>query len=123
MKFEVPFTDQSALAKLAASLLEPSGVADSIGGRKVKLATAARVDQVGGLKIDIFAAEHPPPHFRVSFQGDCANFTIGDCSPMTPGLERFRRQIREWHQEHRSVLIAFWNRTRPTNCPVGEFRE
>jgi hypothetical protein len=38
-------------------------------------------------------------------------------------LSRFFRQIQEWHKAHKQNLIATWNNTRPSDCPVGHYRE
>jgi hypothetical protein len=119
---EIPFTDESALATLASALRErPPQV--SIRGKKLQLSTAAEVDRFDGVKVFIYADEHPPPHFRVRYQGASADFRIDDCSRMTPGLERKYGKIWDWYKENRAVLIAFWNKMRPTDCPVGEFKE
>jgi hypothetical protein len=88
-----------------------------------RLLTEKQVARVGPLKIEIFSDEHPPPHFRVSYQGQSANYTISDCTPINGGLGRFYKNIREWHAEYKQTLIEVWNRTRPTDCPVGEYRE
>ena len=79
---------------------------------------------IGGLKVDIFSNEHPPPHFRVSFQGETNNFTISDCTPLNgSALSRFFRNIKKWHKENKAGLIDFWNSKRPSDCPVGAYKE
>jgi hypothetical protein len=40
-----------------------------------------RLARVKGLSIIIWADEHPPPHFHVSYQGEDASFSIVDCLP------------------------------------------
>jgi predicted DNA-binding protein (UPF0278 family) len=80
------------------------------------------VEQVTGLKIEIFANEHPPPHFRVKYAGETANFTIEDCRQINGGLYKWRRNIKEWHNKNRALLIEIWNNIRPSDCPVGEYR-
>jgi hypothetical protein len=79
------------------------------------------VDNIGGLKICVFSAEHPPPHFRVSFQGESANFTITTCDrlPKQLGLEKFERNIRKWWKQNKLTLAQTWNAIRPTDCTVG----
>jgi hypothetical protein len=75
----------------------------------------------GGLRVVIFADEHPPPHFRVEYQGENASFTIMDCQRLRGniGLERFDRHVRKWWVENRALLIEKWNKFRPIDCPVG----
>jgi Predicted 3'-5' exonuclease related to the exonuclease domain of PolB/Domain of unknown function (DUF4160) len=80
------------------------------------------VARVSGLSIKIWADEHPPPHFHVSYQAQDASFSILNCSrlPGTTGLERYERVIRNWWRENQAVLIDKWNASRPSDCPVGK---
>ncbi|MGH8194068.1 MAG: DUF4160 domain-containing protein [Woeseiaceae bacterium] len=41
-----------------------------------------------GLKVEIFSDEHPPPHFRVKYSGETANYTIKDCTKINGGLDK-----------------------------------
>lgn len=81
------------------------------------------VDRYSGLRIEVFAREHPPPHFRVSCQQGAANYLIKDCSQMNGALRNEFRTIRDWHAKNKSKLIDAWNKLRPTDCPVGEYCE
>src|SRR5262245_65486924 len=56
------------------------------------------IARVNDLSIKIWADEHPPPHFHVSYQGQDASFSILDCSrlPGVRGLERYESTIRDW---------------------------
>lgn len=82
------------------------------------------VARVKGMKIEIFANEHPPPHFHVSYQNRSAAFRIDNCDPVDGhGLDRFMRNIRKWHAKNRDTLIRTWNETRPSDCPVGIINE
>lgn len=85
--------------------------------------TELLVDSIGGLKIELFAREHPPPHFRVKTGGQTANFRIKDCHKMNGGLEVHYRAIRQWHVENKQMLVSAWNEHRPDGCPVGPYRE
>jgi len=80
-----------------------------------------RVDAVFGLTIKIWADEHPPPHFHVTYQGEDASFSIVDCTrlPGVVGLERYERKIRDWWRENQRLLVEKWNISRPANCPIG----
>lgn len=83
-----------------------------------------RVDAINGLLVEIFAREHPPPHFRVTYQGATNNFSIKDCTPLNgKGLRAYFRNIREWHAVNKGQLIDVWNSTRPSDCPVGKYIE
>jgi hypothetical protein len=35
-------------------------------------------------------------------------------------LERYDRAVHFWWKRHRRRLVAKWNASRPTDCPVGE---
>lgn len=108
---------------LAASLtaeFQRGRIVDASGRRSLIEETVAKVS---GLKVAIFANEHPPPHFRVSCAGDTANFAIKDCEKLNGGLDRWLHTIQSWHKMNKQLLIETWNRTRPTNCPVGAYRE
>lgn len=82
------------------------------------------VARVEGLRIEIYADEHPPPHFHVKAPGIEATFDILSCELLrgtVPGRER--RLIEWWHRRGRSLLVRLWNQTRPTDCPVGPIDE
>lgn len=88
-----------------------------------RLLTEETVQNLDGLKIQIFSDEHPPPHFRVSYAGETANFSIKDCTKLNGGLKKWERNIRAWHADNKGKLIEVWNKTRPSDCPVGMYRE
>ena len=81
------------------------------------------LDRFGGLKIEVFANEHPPPHFRVICAGETANYRISDCGQLNGGLRKYHRVIRAWHSKNKSKLIEVWNNFRPSDCPVGQYIE
>jgi len=87
-----------------------------------RLLTEELLANLNGLRIEIFSNEHPPPHFRVHYAGETANFTIMDCAKLNGGLKKWERNIRSWHSKNKATLIETWDRTRPSNCPVGPFR-
>lgn len=123
MPIEVPFVDREALAELERLLDPPEEEIDLGKGKKMKLATAKRVGQIGGLLLFVYADEHPPPHVCVRFQGESANFRISDGSRLVGGLARFDRHIIPWITSHKDDLIQKWNDSRPSDCPVGKYRE
>jgi hypothetical protein len=89
----------------------------------LRLLEEQQVAWLEGLKIEVFSREHSPPHFRVSYQGQRADFDI--CTGESLGgdaLKRWRRNIRNWHRLNRQRLIDAWNSSRPADCPVGEVR-
>ena len=105
---------------LAASFAQ-GPIYDDQGRRFLTEETVATLD--GGLKVQLFSREHPPPHFRVFYSGESADFAISDCRKLAGGLAKWERTIRAWHADNKDNLIEVWNRTRPGDCPVGAYRE
>ena len=85
----------------------------------------ALVEKQGGLKVEIYAKEHPPPHFHVTFRGDKAIFALDDGRLLVCGgrARLIEKNVRLYYKENRSKLIRFWNDFRPSDCPVGPVRE
>ncbi len=86
----------------------------------------ALVDRFQGLRISILPREHPPPHFHVMGKGINASFSIVDGTPVAGEAElstKQRRAVLIWYKEFRPRLIAIWNTTRPSNCPVGPIND
>lgn len=82
------------------------------------------VGRVHGLKIEVFAKEHPPPHFHISGGGIDATFSLADCAHLEGQIGgRERALVEWWYQRSRSTLVRAWNESRPTNCPVGTVLE
>jgi hypothetical protein len=54
---------------------------------------------------------------------DTTNFTIKDCEKLNGGLNKWEKNIKKWHGKYKEILIKTWNKTRPSNCPVGQYSE
>lgn len=85
----------------------------------------ALVDRVDGLKVVIYAKEHPPPHFHVYFRGDEAIFALDDgrllkCSG---SARKIVKNVDLYYKNNRAKLIKFWNDFRPADCSVGPVEE
>ena len=109
--------------ELASSLAEDFAHGPVIrddGTRYLTEETGARFD---GLKIQVFSNEHPPPHFRVEYSGETANVSIKDCTRINGGLDRWLRNIRIWHGTNKQTLIDACDKNRPSDCPIGVYRE
>ena len=76
-----------------------------------------------GLKVEIFSDEHPPPHFRVKNGSKSANYSIKDCEKINGNMTGMDKSIKKWHSENKEKLIEIWNNSRPSDCPVGVYRE
>ena len=83
------------------------------------------VEKFRDIKIEIYANEHPPPHFHVKTNNGSASFTISDCEFVDGDyfLSMRMKEVRNWHAKHKPTLVRVWNKTRPSDCPVGEYRE
>ncbi len=78
------------------------------------------VAKVNGLKIEIYSNEHPPPHFHIKGGGINASFSILDCQHLEGEVgSREKALIEWWHSKGKNKLIEIWNKTRPSDCPVG----
>lgn len=80
------------------------------------------VVSVDGFKVEIFAKEHPPPHFRVAVGASTANYSIDKFHRMNGSGEvlRYEKIVKAWWEDNKGLLITIWNETRPTDCPVGK---
>ena len=108
------------LARSLAQSFQQGPIIDNRGNRMFLEELVATLD---GLRIHIFSDEHPPPHFRVTYAGESADFYISTGAKLVGGLKKWERTIRAWHATHKDELIDVWNRTRPSDCPVGAYRE
>ena len=113
-EWTVELEDRDAVTELYLLLEADLAPEPELGPTKIIKYLVARVKD---LRIDIFANEHPPPHFRVSANGETANYRIDDCSQLNGGLRRHHASIRRWHAGNQQILIDAWNRMRPSDCP------
>jgi hypothetical protein len=109
--------------KIADELLADLRSGPIVDDKGRRFLTEAKVGAFGGFRVDIFADEHPPPHFRVQYAGQTANYRISDGAKINGGLDRFQRNIHQWYLSNRDLLISKWNTMRPSDCPVGVFRD
>jgi hypothetical protein len=118
-EWSVDFNESAALTSLHDDLFRLDTARNKSSGDRIEFL----VDRYHGLKIEIFANEHPPPHFRVSCGAGTANYRIDNCEQLNGTLIREYRTIRKWHASHVDELIVVWNRSRPTDFPVGPIRQ
>ena len=117
--WSVPFEDEVSVNELKSAVRAYYPGAQSHNRGMLE----ALVDRIGALRVQIHANEHPPPHFEVVCGRESANYEIKDCTQLNGGLRREYRAIKAWHERHKDSLIDAWNRHRPTDCPVGVYRE
>ena len=79
------------------------------------------VPQVREAKLEIFSKEHPPPHFRVSYGGESANYNLytGERLPGNRPIGIKDRKVKAWWKKHRVAMAELWNKVRPSDCAVG----
>jgi type I restriction enzyme, R subunit len=121
LEWVVPFIDPQAAKRLNVAL--DIAASEFSKSRFVGDIAAERVDMFRGFKVEVFSNEHAPPHFRVKYAGETANYQISDCTQINGGLARYFNTIREWHAKNKQKLIETWDKRRPTDCPVGKYRE
>jgi hypothetical protein len=114
--------DLSDIAWLLERFLQECEVIEHEGETQL-IFKRARVGQIGGLKIEIYANEHAPPHFHVKSNDIDAVFSISDCRLLKGTVSsKDERLIKYWHAGAKSKLVEMWNRMRPANCPVGQIQ-
>ena len=94
-------------------------------GEQILIEARALVGRINGLTIHIYSDEHAPPHFHVKSAEIDATFRISDCSPLRGSVDRKTSELIDYwylNMGGRSKLIEDWNKTRPTDCPVGEIQ-
>lgn len=116
--FEV--NDASALTELRHALVaDDAATSQAQDPDRIELL----VDRFANLRVEVFAREHGVPHFRVTDGERAANYRIADCGQLNGTRHFSDRAIRRWYEGNREKLIAAWDRMRPTDCPVGPFRD
>ncbi|MEO8668911.1 MAG: DUF4160 domain-containing protein [Bauldia sp.] len=64
---------------------------------------------VDGVKIQIFFADHAPPHFHVDFGGYQAQIVIKTLEIIEGEFPSAKlRKVREWARPRRKALLAAW---------------
>jgi len=75
------------------------------------------------LKVEVFAKEHGPPHFRVKAGGKTANFTIEECEVLNGTFNKKQVVVvKEFWKKNQCKIIKCWDESRPGNCPVGKYK-
>jgi hypothetical protein len=114
------FFESEALSKSLTQDFEHGLVIDDSGRRLINERTLA---YIGPAKVEIFSKEHPPPHFRVTYDNQTANFKISDCVKINGNLGKFEKNVFNWHKDNKNKIIDEWNSRRPADCPVGKYFE
>lgn len=109
------------LAEFLAAVLSWGTIIDrGPDGRERVTFGRVLVARIDGLRIEIRPREHAPPHFHVVAHGVNARFEIVSGEYLGGDAPRgVVRQIQLWHGGAVDRLVAIWNETRPSDCPVG----
>lgn len=76
--------------------------------------TRELVARVHGLKLYVYANDHPPPHFHILGSGFDASFAIDDCRCLRGNIPpRQYALIKWWYLRSKPLLIAAWERLSP----------
>lgn len=122
-RWVIEFDDLGAIDELVAALHADEDRRREERERRYGPSLELLVDRYAGLVIEIYSDEHPPPHFHVACGAGKASFRISDGSPLHGDLGREERTIRRWHARNKPKLVAKWNASRPSDCPVGPYRD
>ncbi|MGI8803821.1 MAG: DUF4160 domain-containing protein [Solirubrobacteraceae bacterium] len=77
-----------------------------------------RISEFYGIVIEMYFADHPPPHFHARYAGEEATIVIATGQLLAGAIpSRAVRLVREWLDEHRSELMANWDRARDHEAP------
>jgi Domain of unknown function (DUF4160) len=78
-----------------------------------------RISEFYGIVIEMYFADHPPPHFHARYGGDEATIVIATGDVLAGSLPgRALRLVREWLDAHRGELEANWDRARRHEQPA-----
>jgi hypothetical protein len=70
-----------------------------------------RISEFYGIVIEMYYADHPPPHFHARYGGEAAKVEIATGEVIAGALpSRALRLVREWIEQHRGELEANWHR-------------
>lgn len=77
-----------------------------------------RVSSFYGIVIEMYFADHPPPHFHARYAGDVAAVEIATGAVIAGSLPRNAlRLVREWLEQHRAELEANFGRLEKEEAP------
>jgi hypothetical protein len=72
-----------------------------------------RISEFYGIVIEMYFADHPPPHFHARYGGEEATIVVANGAVLAGSVPgRALRLVREWLAEHREELNANWERAR-----------
>jgi len=85
--------------------------------------TKVLVEEIKGVRIDVYPKEHMPPHFHVSYNGHHATYRIDNCELMNGSLgSKEDRVVKYWFdQSGKTKLEKAWNKTRPGDHTTGKY--
>ena len=77
-----------------------------------------RISEFYGIVIEMYFADHPPPHFHARYGDAQATIVIATSDVLAGALPgRALGLVRQWLAQHRSDLDANWQRARAHQHP------
>lgn len=77
-----------------------------------------RISSFFGIVIEMYFADHPPPHFHARYGGETAKIEIATGAVLAGSLpKRALRLVREWTELHRNNLQTNWERVVNNDYP------
>jgi hypothetical protein len=99
-------------------VVQPRDVSIVCDVRRYKFLTAPQLREFYGIVIEMYFADHPPPHFHARYGGEEATIVIASGAVLAGSLPgRALRLVREWLAEHRAELDVNWERARNHEAP------
>jgi hypothetical protein len=110
LRLERILEPRARLASGVESLIRTRPTSAPVG----TIAALPRISEFYGIVIEMYFADHPPPHFHARYGGDEATIAIATGDVLAGSLpRRALRLVREWLDAHRAS-------SRPTGiAPVG----
>jgi hypothetical protein len=77
-----------------------------------------RISAFYGIVIEMYYADHPPPHFHARYSGETAKIEIATGAVIAGALPKNAlRLVREWLEEHRDELHKNFERVANEETP------
>jgi hypothetical protein len=77
-----------------------------------------RISAFYGIVIEMYFADHPPPHFHARYAGEVALIEIATGAVIRGSLPKNAlRLVREWLEQHRAELEANFERLANEEAP------
>lgn len=77
-----------------------------------------RISSFFGIVIEMYFADHPPPHLHARYGGEMVKIEIATGAGLAGSIsKRALRLVREWAEQYRDDLEANWERVVNSDQP------